>query len=156
MFGGGRDDTWLYRPVNAAGYAAFGAGCAGTVGVPALAAGGSVYPWLGTTLSVNVSNLPLGQPVALTLGASKTMWGPLTLPTPLGFLGMTGCVMYASGEVAIPLANANGTATWTLNVPNDPSIVSAKFYNQAYVFDPLANPFGMTVSNAAEGVIGAK
>jgi hypothetical protein len=121
-----------------------------------LSAGPNEYPWLGTTLNVSVSALPLGQPVTLTLGSSKTRWGPLQLPASLGFLGMTGCEMFASGEVAIPLTNVGGTATWALQVPDDPTIVSADFYNQAYVLDPGANRFGLTVSNAGEGIVGAK
>jgi hypothetical protein len=92
----------------------------------------------------------------MTFGSSKTAWGALSVPVSLGFLGMTGCALYASGELAIPLANPAGTATWTVSIPNDPALLRATFYNQAWVLDPLANPFGLTASNAGEGIVGAK
>ena len=49
-----------------------------------------------------------------------------------------------------------GVATWTLNVPNAIGLAGAQFYDQAVVFDPLANPFGLIATNAQQGVVGVK
>ncbi len=37
-----------------------------------------------------------------------------------------------------------------------PSLVGGTFYNQGFVLDPGANQAGITVSNAASGVVGAR
>lgn len=161
---GGRDqnnsylaDTWEYYTQFPANYLTFGTGCAGSVGTPALGIGGPYErPWMGGTFAIGVSNLPPGNGAVLAFGESYTTWGAVSLPLSLGFLGMTGCTLYTSGEVVVPLANPTGVATYVLSVPNDPTVLGAIFYNQAFVLDPPANPRGQTASNAGAGVVGAR
>lgn len=44
-----------------------------------------------------------------------------------------------------------GTSVWNITVPNLPGV---QFYNQVFVFDAPANAFGVTASNAGQGVVG--
>lgn len=142
-------NTW--ELASAPDYLPWGQGCAGTAGTPRLSAAPGSTPQVGSIFTVNVTNLPPGARTILHYGISNTSWGPVQLPVGLDFIGMTGCVMYSSGEFAFPLYNGAGTATWSFLVPNYPGV---SFYNQAVVFDPGANPFGLTLSNPAEGLIG--
>ena len=84
------------------------------------------------------------------------MSGPVTLPLNLGIVGMTGCSLYVSTEDAVGLTNRNGVATWDLPLPNSVALISAVFYQQGFVFDQGANPFGAVMSNAAEATIGSR
>ncbi len=89
-------------------------------------------------------------------GFSKTKWGTLTLPFPLAGLGMPGCTLYVSPIVSFPFIVSGGQGVWTLRLPSDPTLVGLSFFNQALVLDAQANPAGAVVSNAAEGIIGAR
>ena len=59
--------------------------------------------------------------------------------------------MLASGDDLGLVVNVLGTGLWQWTVPNAPG---ASFYTQAFAFDALANPLGITTSNGAHGVIG--
>lgn len=39
-------------------------------------------------------------------------------------------------------------------LPVEPSLLGARFYNQAIAIDPAATPLGVTFSNGGESVIG--
>ena len=41
-------------------------------------------------------------------------------------------------------------------VPDDPTLLGAVFHDQAFVVDPLANPFGATTSNGLQARIGGR
>ena len=69
---------------------------------------------------------------------------------------MPGCMQYASIEFAFTLLNSGGMATWELPIPNNPALIGLTFYTQALVFDFGVNLLGAVVSNAGEGVIGAR
>jgi len=89
-------------------------------------------------------------------GASSSRWGAVTLPVDLSGLGMPGCTLHCSAEVALPLANLAGTASLVLPIPNSAALVGGVFYNQAFALDPPANPLGLIVSNAGAGTVGAR
>ncbi|MEO6594847.1 MAG: kelch repeat-containing protein, partial [Planctomycetota bacterium] len=57
---GASNDTWLYRTASPATAVAFGAGCAGSAGVPVLANATYSLPWIGDTVRTRVSNLAPG------------------------------------------------------------------------------------------------
>ena len=69
-------------------------------------------------------------------------------------IGMPGCVLYNDLARAWTLSSVAGAATWSIGFPNDPGLIAVRFYQQALVLDPLANPFGAIVSNSASGRIG--
>ncbi|MEZ5963765.1 MAG: kelch repeat-containing protein [Planctomycetota bacterium] len=155
-FGGYPPETWLLTPAHAARFDVIGAGCHGQNGVPTLALAGGQLPWLGDTLSVEVSNLPPVPFLVLFLGASHTQWGPVPLPARLDNLGMSGCTLHVSGEVVIPLVGAGGRSRWTLTIPTEPALAGGAFYNQTWQVDWLANPGNATVSDATAAVVGMR
>ncbi|HZT55452.1 MAG TPA: hypothetical protein VFA35_04435, partial [Burkholderiaceae bacterium] len=131
-------------------YAPYGAGCAGSLGVPTL--GAAAPPALGTFFQANVGNLPGGVAFMVT-GFSATANGPTPLPLDLGPLGMPGCSLLAEAALTTLLLGGT-TATWQLAIPNDPTYLGFTFYNQGFALDPPANALGLTVSNGAHAVIG--
>jgi hypothetical protein len=149
-------ETWEYGPTDPAAFAPFGRGCTGSAGTPALAAAPGRGPWLGANYAVELASLPASAPALVLLGRSKTSWGAITLPVPLDSLGMTGCTLFASAEFLFPVVAAAGVARLSLPIPDDRSLLGTTSFTQGLVVDPAANPFGATLSNAAEQRIGAK
>ncbi len=147
----GLRDTWEYTPGVIGSFTPFGVGCAGSRGVPALRLQGSP-PTAGQPLRVQVDNLPLVGPAFVFVGASNSLYGVLPLPFPLGGIGMTGCTLYASGDALVAVQNVLGTALLNLDLPL--STVGSSVYLQAFPFDPVANPLGLTASHGAHVQIG--
>jgi hypothetical protein len=148
--GFGSRDTWEFV-AYAATYTTFGAGCTGTYGTPEIRQFSGALPLVGQPFSVEVTNLPPSGIAYMVAGLSKTNWFGLPLPLPLDVIGMLGCTAYTDHIRVFPIVSVGGRAVWTTLVWNDPG---RTFYNQAFVLDPSANPFGLIVSNAGEGVIG--
>jgi hypothetical protein len=160
MYGGAtpgpQSDTWTYAPLHPAAYGSFGSGCGGSAGTPVLGAAAGQRPWLGESFSLELSGLPHGAPGLVWAGRSNTFWQTLRLPFDLAPIGMPGCALRVSPDVALPVANTAGRVTLTLRLAADASLVGARFFNQAFVVDRGANPFGSIASNAGEGLIGSK
>ncbi len=159
MFGGAglgvSTNVWLYGTNAPGDYAPLGAGCAGSSGTPNLSASSNGVPWVDTTFSQTVLNVPASNLGAVQLGLSSSLWNGTPLPIDLSVLGMTGCSMYVSGDALLPLVPQNGQATFDLVVPNLPSLVGQSIHDQALLVDPGANPLGLTVSNGASLTFGA-
>jgi len=137
-----------------ASYELFGAGCAGTLGAPTLAAQAGSRPALGQTFSLTIGNLPFSGALVAT-GLSNAVTGSgLPLPLDLSLVGMTGCTQYVDALVLDFVVGANQEADWSWQVPNQANLFGANFYNQAFSFDPAANSFGWTASNAGAGTLG--
>jgi hypothetical protein len=68
---------------------------------------------------------------------------------------MNGCNLLVSLDLWVAFSVRSGT-TWDLplNIPNDPLLEGATFYNQALVLDPKSNAFGLGASNGGKSVIG--
>ena len=153
-------DTWEYRigPIPAS-FESFGTGCAGSVGTPTLAAVPGHLPWIGETFEIQLSGMPpnlINAPFGV-LGLSKTQWGDVTLPQDLAHFGLPGCTQYTSLDfVSLPLGNLGGTASWEIEIPSDPTLIELPFYVQAVVIDFGVNPGNAIITNAGEGVIGAR
>ena len=125
-------------------------------GTPVLSAVAGQRPWIGETFALGLANVPAGQPAALVLGASRTTWGPVSLPLALAFVGMPGCSLLVSLDVVVPFATATGMGTLPLAVPNQVSLLGASFYCQGKAVDPPANPLGVIASNALGATVGQK
>ena len=149
-------DTWEYLRASAATYGTFGTGCPGSVGTPSLAPSAGRLPWLGEGFALRISRLPAGKPTYVYLGLSRTVWRSFRLPLDLRVIGMPNCLLYVSPDLTYPVTNTAGTALWNVRFPNDPGLVGVTFFNQAWVVDAAANPFGVSVSNAGEGRIGLR
>lgn len=132
-------------------YQVFGAGCAGSLGVPQNQL--VSLPKIGQTLSANFTNLPTNVAVHM-LGFSRTVsnFGPL--PVSLAPFGAPGCSGHVSADAVSLMLGVGNTANFAWTLPNDPSFLGARFYNQALALDPSANPLGAVTSNAAMIVLG--
>jgi hypothetical protein len=101
-----RNDTWEYG----AQFQRFGTGCAGSAGVPALV--GGLPARIGSTTSVDLTNLPPGSPFGfLAVGLSRTQWAYGSLPMLLASSGMPGCRAYTSADHIFTVPASGGTAT---------------------------------------------
>lgn len=142
----------LVAVAQGATFGPYGAGCAGTLGLPTMAAQPGSRPVFGQILTVNVNNLPFG--IALMgIGFSNTASGPLPLPFDLTVIGMTGCNLLADPLITDVVAGG-ATASWPLAVPANPGLLGTVLYNQAFPLDFAANPFGFTATNGGRIKLG--
>lgn len=150
------EETWEYVPGVVSTYTPYGAGCAGPNGTPDLAAVGGSTPKIGTTLSLELSNLP-PSPFNIPLGFvgfENTQWGGVPLPAPLDAFGFTGCQAWLAPVDSATLVNSLGTASWDLAIPFLPSVVGADLFFQAAVLTVGWNPGGFVFSNAGHAIVG--
>jgi hypothetical protein len=161
----GRFGTPIYTPrvwngtvyyfVGNATSRTYAEGCTGSAGVPDLQPASNSVPRIGATFGLGLSSLPTSPGVAfLILGFSKKTWNSTPLPLDLTSLGAPGCRLAASLQMMLPGASVNGTATYSLPIPNDPTLVGAIAYLQGLSLDASANALGLTLSNAVEAYLG--
>jgi hypothetical protein len=132
-------------------YQTLGPGCPNSLGTSLLL--NSQLPRLGQTMIVTVTNVPAQLGLMLTGASSSTSTlGPL--PLDLTTFGMPGCQLRASLDLTDALFTFGTTASWSLAIPNQTPLLGARFYQQAFVFDPPLNAFGGAMSEAAEWQIG--
>jgi len=145
--------VWEYGPLGPA-FTTFSVGCAGTHGMPLLAA--TSLPRIGQFLHLSMTSLPINAPGLLLFGASRTAWGLLPLPLRLDAIGMTGCQLLVSGDVllGLPSSGATGSVLLSVPLPNDPGLVGGVFFNQAFLLDLGANAGGVIATNGGWGLIG--
>jgi len=133
------------------GFAFFGPGCAGTLGIPTLTAGG--LPRLGLAASVSIDRLPLsGAFVLMGFGNQSSTLGPL--PLDLTPYQMPGCALRVANDGAVFLLGANNTATWSLTIPGQVALLGLRYYLQALAPSPGSNGRGAVVSDAAVSIVG--
>jgi len=156
LFGGAGSlgDTWINGlPTTPAFATAYGAGC----GSPAL---GFVpdtngRPLLGQTASATIVDAPT--PVAaVAIGWSSEFFGPFALPVTLAGIGMPGCDLLQSADIlglgTAPLTPS--TLSYSLAIPNAPSLIGLHLYLQAYAFAPGVNPLQFIISNGIDWLLG--
>ena len=167
MFGGSSgvhpvfNDTWFYHPENTASVDWFGSGCAGTAGVPALAAGPNQRPWAGGSFEIVGSNLVRSGISFVFLGFDRDSWNSVPLNHPIGFplqfFGMPSCRLLAGGDVILAMGHtAAGTGSMIIPVPLGLSLLGFRFYMQLFSSDVGANAFGATTSNGLNCRIGGQ
>ncbi|MBK8098089.1 MAG: hypothetical protein IPK26_13340 [Planctomycetes bacterium] len=141
-------DTWEYGPVHPAAYVATGSGCSAAAATPVLAATASApLPWLGSTFTLRVTQLPVGAQFApfLVLGFSNPN-------RPLPWLP---CVQRVDGEAFLVPASG-GAAGFDLNIPADPAILGTMFHAQVAVLDAVGQPLLHALSNGMMGTVGGR
>ncbi len=144
--------TGVRGQVTTASYDLFGQRCAANGPLPSLAARQGSLPRTGSTLVTEVTNLQNGALPFFFVGLSKTSWRGIPLPLELSIIGLPGCYLLSSDDLAFPLLNVNGTATWSLSIPLNPQLHGAVLYNQALVFSAAFQP--MSVTNGGAATIG--
>jgi hypothetical protein len=136
------NDTWVYRTMQHADVAAFGAGCAGTLGVPVLANAPLSLPWLGDLCRSRVTNVPTGAFGAIFVASFQSIQ-----PIPLDVYGAAGCSLLVAPDVSAINISTGNVADWLVPIPNNPALAGTTFRQQGFVFDFVANPFGLVASN---------
>lgn len=129
-----------------------GPGCAGTAGVPALAA---TSPRLGGTAAVSASGIVPGQSVWLVQGQSNASWYGSTLPADLTMFQAPGCFLRVRPDI-VRDGRASATGDYSVELPilAHTALLGQRFYLQLFPADLAANGFGRTASNALELTIG--
>lgn len=144
-------NSWTLHRTPAALWARFGSGCPGSAGRPELSTPVGSVPQLGSTLVLQLDNLPSGPGVAwLAFGFGIDRWLGQALPYDLAGFGMPGCQLWiapATGLGALMLPTGTH-ATYALALPSAPSLAGQRFGIQAFVLDPATNG-GFALSNAA-------
>jgi hypothetical protein len=140
------------RITYAATYTTFGTGCPGALGTPTLAAAPGSLPELGTTLSVNVGNLPFGVGLMIT-GLSNTLFGgAIPLPFPLAGLGYPGCNLLVDPLLIDTIIGPVPSATWNFPIPLNMAFSGFTFYNRGASLE-AGTPM-LAFSNGGTAVLG--
>lgn len=139
-------------PNRPAAFAAFGAGCAGSAGVPTLApAAASPLPWLGAPFTVQLGNLP----------ASPSNFGFLVTdfvsaaPQSLAPFGMPGCTSYLAPSI-VQLGIGAAAISFTFPFPNSTAFEGLHLVHQGFVGDAAANAIGISATAAANVTLGLR
>lgn len=133
-------------------YDLFGAGCAGAMGVPTLAPAPGSSPTIGTTLSINLGNLPLSLAVMCTGFSNTLAMGSIPLPFDLSSSGFPGCSLLVDPLSTQFLFGSSNVATWTLAIPLSTSFNGLEMFNQGLSLD--TGPTGAAFSNGGRLVLG--
>lgn len=88
-----------------------------------------------------------GGGLARRLDATRSTWAGFALPLSLVSIGAPRCDVLVSVDVAVPLTNLRGSATWNVPIPRDVALAGAEVFVQAAVLDHPANALGFAVSN---------
>lgn len=118
---------------------------AATFRVVPLQIGASQRPVLGTSISLDSTNVPPTGLVGLTFFGMVEF----TPGIDLGFLGMPGCNLYTDLEASAAFLTAGGIGSTSFFFPPDPTLAGLRILAQSAVFVPGINPFGFISSNAA-------
>src|SRR5262245_42155580 len=141
-------DTWEYVMPALATTTNFGTGCAGSAGVPHLAAATGSRAVLGASFALELSSVPASGAGLIALGVSDTAWSGSPLPASLAPVGMPGCTLLVSLDTLYLVgASPAGIATLTLTVPSDPAFAGVRTFVQGAALDPGVNALGVVVSN---------
>jgi len=132
---------------------AFGTGC----GSPALGLlpDANGRPVLGQVASATIANAPTPL-AAITLGFNNQFFGPFALPVTLTGIGMPGCDLLHSADLlglGVSALSAT-TLSFSLPLPNAPSLLGSHVYLQAYAIAPGANPLQVIISNGIDWLLG--
>jgi hypothetical protein len=127
-------DVWQFASLAPALFDAFGAGCPGSLGVPALTSDG--LPWLGDTLTLRVDAVPATATAVVDLGFSNTSYGGTALPFDLAALGYPGCQIVAAPEfVLFAGGGPQAVRTLPLSLPNIAAFAGTELFLQAVFLD---------------------
>lgn len=135
-------------PANAVDYSGGGAFCRGT-GCGSLSLAFSGAPAVGSSFAANLYG-------STSLASGFLLFGYVaSAPYPLNLssYGATGCQLYQSADVLLPLAFSAGSATSTLSFPAIPALAGLIAYVQGAAFEPAANPLGLSTSRGSQLIL---
>jgi hypothetical protein len=136
-------ETWCYG----ASTRSFGAGCAGSFGVPGLSP--QALPLIGQTYSLQLDNLVPAVGVGILVLSLTEI-----APTPLDAIGMPGCAAFVTPDLLVTVPATGGVAVWSAPLPAQSSLLGTGLFAQGLSLDPGWNPAWLVASNAIAGVLG--
>lgn len=141
--------------VGPGAYIPFGFGCPGSNFQSPLLLASPAGPQIGQPWNIDVTQIA---------PAATSVIGMIALgqvpPIHLDVIGMPFCFLSMPPLALVPRVmpppgfGANGTVTWTVDVPDETRLLDLHFFQQVLVLDPPANAFGAVLSNPVECVIG--
>jgi hypothetical protein len=137
------DQTWKFTGAVGS-FVTFGAGCAGSAGVPAIGNPGGGVPTMGQTFVLECTNVPPTFAVGIASLASHVPGIDLTA------VGMPGCFLHVDLDVMSVVPVTGGAAQWLVPISTDPSWYGLRAFWQWGVYDPGLNGLDLSLSNAAE------
>ena len=145
------EQLWAGAALPQASYTLSGAGCPGSSGNPVtLVAVPSARPVLGSTLRVDVTELPLASPVFLMVASTD----PIAPSLNLAIVGAPGCLLEQQILLLETLTANSGAGSWSFPIANNASLIGQSIYHQAVGIDPTANLLGLTTSNLGTATVG--
>ena len=143
VFGGAPgtlQDTWEFGGMSPS-YATYGAGCAGSGGVPTLTP--TSLPAIGGSLNLTLSGLP-SPGFAFLAGSENGAY--VAVPG-------TACnLLILPPAATVGAAAPSGSASFSVPIPNNPTLQGVVFYFQGVSVDAV-NALGLTFSNAGRAVL---
>lgn len=140
-------------PESQASSGVYGSGCAGSNGLPTIAALST--PRLGQKYVIGLTNAKANTGLGLLTGLSNTKYGPFDLPTPLYGAGAPGCFLLTSADFgAASFTDAMGTASISVQIPNDRRFIGASLFHQWAIVDGAVNSLGASFSNGLRMSVG--
>ncbi len=151
------DESWAIDNLRIS-VAGLPTGSVGSYGIscgPTLTANG--VPGIGRALPMTLSGLPANTGLAMcAFGTSNTLFMGAPLPLPLHFINADGCwlLMDAAVVSAYPMAIAGGSATTSVPVPAQQSLIGFELFTQGWLFAPGASPSGLLFSGGLRLIVG--
>lgn len=144
--------TWDNH-VNGSIVTIIGAGCAGSSGTPTHAATGT--PEIGATVNYNLANAPAFTLGITAFGFDAVSWNGQPLPFNLAPVGAPGCLLRINALILDSgLTTMAGTRSHPITFPNTTSLIGNQLFSQYLVYDPPANAFDFTITNAVRTTLG--
>ena len=147
--------TWSYELPSLAVAQPYGVGC----GSPALvaAADPNARPLLGSTLGVDLANVPTGV-AFMCFGWSNRQVLGLSLPMRMDVFGLPGCWLLQSDDsITLPCATTGlSTARFSLAIPNVLSFVGMRCFLQPWAPSPGINPANAAIGNGVAVTLGTQ
>ncbi|MCC7395582.1 MAG: hypothetical protein IT455_00785 [Planctomycetes bacterium] len=108
-------------------------------------------PVINTTWNLDVTNIP----ALIQIGIEIYGFSDPNIPD-MFFIGMPGCPLRASLDLLNPWVSIGQTThSYSLPVPNVPTLLGANIYLQSAMMDASYNAFGLITSNGIAGTIGS-
>ncbi|MBL8733647.1 MAG: hypothetical protein JNN13_14850 [Planctomycetes bacterium] len=154
-FGGSfLNTTWEFNGGGTGSFATYGEACSPSEPtlVPALTGG---VPTVNQPFTLDLTSIPNGSDVAAWgFGTSNQTWQGLPLPLDLSILGITGCELLAAPDVLELSLVAANSASFTLNIPNTPTLANATLYVQGILLSFAGPNLFVATSQGGRIVIG--
>lgn len=148
------NQTYRCEAPTPAAMVPYGAGCAGSNGVPVLAA--DSLPWLDEYYQVSATNVPGSTVGFMVLGLNDQVWNGQPLPADLTPYGLPGCHAWLAPDFSLLFIVTGGVGSWGLTVCNCPSAIGVGYSLQAVVLDAgvTTRPLAASMSNALRATVG--